>query len=58
MFDLSPYLSQLAVAWTAYMIATASPGPAVLAIITTSISQGRKAGLALAFCPAATPGRC
>lgn len=49
MFDLSPYLSQLAVAWTAYMIATASPGPAVLAIITTSISQGRKAGLALAF---------
>ncbi|OOG72094.1 amino acid transporter [Sinorhizobium sp. A49] len=49
MFDPTPYLPQLLVAWTAYLIATASPGPAVLAIITTSISQGRKSGLALAF---------
>lgn len=49
MFDPTPYLPQLLVAWTAYLIATASPGPAVLAIITTSISEGRKAGLALAF---------
>ncbi|MFT4159520.1 LysE family translocator [Shinella sp.] len=48
MTDLTPYLSQLAVAWTAYLIATASPGPAIVAIIATSISQGRRAGLALA----------
>ncbi|NRP69280.1 Threonine efflux protein [Ensifer psoraleae] len=49
MLDLTPYLPQLLVAWTAYIIAVASPGPAVLAIIATSVSQGRKAGLALAF---------
>ncbi|MBW0367769.1 LysE family translocator [Ensifer adhaerens] len=49
MFDLTPYLPQLLIAWTAYLIATASPGPAILAIITTSVSQGRKAGLALAL---------
>nr|WP_244561439.1 LysE family translocator [Ensifer aridi] len=49
MLDLTPYLPQLLVAWTAYIIAVASPGPAVLAIIATSIAQGRKAGLALAF---------
>ena len=48
MIDLTPYLPQLAVAWTAYFIATASPGPAIIAIIATSISQGRRAGLALA----------
>lgn len=49
MLDLTPYLPQLLVAWTAYVIAVASPGPAVLAIIATSISRGRRAGLALAF---------
>ncbi|MCZ4091034.1 LysE family translocator [Sinorhizobium psoraleae] len=49
MLDLTPYLPQLLVAWTAYIIAVASPGPAVLAIIATSVSQGRKAGLALAL---------
>ncbi len=49
MFDPTPYLPQLLIAWTAYLIGTASPGPAILAIITTSVSQGRKAGLALAF---------
>lgn len=49
MNDILPYLPQLTVGWTAYLIATASPGPAILAIIATSVSQGRKAGLALAF---------
>ncbi|MCF3641177.1 LysE family translocator [Rhizobium sp. TRM95111] len=49
MTDITPYLPQLIVAWTAYLIATASPGPAILAIIATSISRGRRAGLALAF---------
>ncbi|MCJ8149712.1 LysE family translocator [Shinella sedimenti] len=49
MTDLTPYLPQLAVAWTAYFIATASPGPAILAIIATSVSRGRQAGVALAL---------
>ncbi|OJF96108.1 LysE family translocator [Pararhizobium antarcticum] len=49
MTDPTPYLPHLMIAWTAYLIATASPGPAVLAIISTSISQGRSAGLALAL---------
>lgn len=49
MKEILPYLPQLAVGWTAYLIATASPGPAILAIIGTSISQGRKAGLSLAL---------
>ena len=48
MTDLTPYLPQLAVAWTVYFIATASPGPAIIAIVATSISQGRRAGLTLA----------
>ncbi|MBD9374751.1 LysE family translocator [Rhizobium sp. ARZ01] len=49
MHDILPYLPQLTVGWTACLIATASPGPAILAIIGTSISQGRRAGLSLAF---------
>lgn len=46
---LLPYLPQLMVAWGAYIIATASPGPAIVAIISTSISRGRAGGLALAL---------
>lgn len=48
MSNLLPYLPQLMVAWGAYIIATASPGPAIVAIISTSISRGRAGGLALA----------
>lgn len=48
MSTLLPYLPQLLVAWGAYIIATASPGPAIVAIISTSISHGRTGGLALA----------
>ncbi|WP_275786126.1 LysE family translocator [Pararhizobium gei] len=47
--DLLPHLPQLMLAWSAYLIAVASPGPAVLAIIGTSISRGRSAGMALAL---------
>ncbi|HTN95812.1 MAG TPA: LysE family translocator [Nordella sp.] len=49
MTSFLPYLPQLMVAWGAYLIATASPGPAVLAIIGTSVSRGRSAGMALAL---------
>ncbi|MDO9416639.1 LysE family translocator [Pararhizobium sp.] len=48
MSAVSPYLPQLLIAWTAYFIAVVSPGPAILAIISTSISQGRRGGLSLA----------
>ncbi|HTO30424.1 MAG TPA: LysE family translocator [Pararhizobium sp.] len=48
MSNLLPYLPQLVVAWGAYIIATVSPGPAIVAIISTSISRGRAGGLALA----------
>lgn len=41
--------SQFAVAWGAYFLATASPGPGVMAIIATSVRSGRQAGLALAL---------
>jgi len=53
MHDILPYVPHLAVGWTAYMIATASPGLAILAIlaiISTAIAQGRKAELALGQC--------
>lgn len=49
MTDLLPFLPQLAIAWTAYFIATVSPGPAIIAIIATSVSQGRRAGVTLAM---------
>jgi threonine/homoserine/homoserine lactone efflux protein len=42
------YLSYLVVAWMAYFIAVASPGPAVVALINTSMTRGRKAGMAFA----------
>ncbi|QRM53489.1 LysE family translocator [Sinorhizobium sp. BG8] len=48
MTEILPFMPQLTVAWTAYLIATASPGPAIMAIISTSVSQGRRAGLLLA----------
>ena len=41
--------AQLLVAWGAYVAATASPGPAVMAIIGTAVRSGRRAGLMLAL---------
>ena len=43
--DFSTFL----IGWGAYVAATASPGPAVLTIIETAVSAGRKAGLARAM---------
>ena len=42
-------LPQLSIGWFAYFIAVASPGPAVLAIVATSMNTGRKAGLVFAL---------
>ncbi|MEC9267184.1 MAG: LysE family transporter [Pseudomonadota bacterium] len=42
------FLPDLLIAYGAYLIATASPGPANLAIMTTAMRCGRRAGLFLA----------
>jgi threonine efflux protein len=47
--DIVPYLSTITVSYMAYLVATISPGPANLAIMSTSMSEGRKPGLLLAF---------
>ncbi len=44
-----PLISQFGLAWSAYFVATASPGPGVMAIIGTSAQAGRKAGICLAL---------
>ncbi|MEH6404595.1 MAG: LysE family translocator, partial [Sneathiella sp.] len=49
MSGLVANFSDLLVAYGAYIIATASPGPANLAIMTTAMHQGRKSGLLLAL---------
>ncbi|WP_120497514.1 LysE family translocator [Kiloniella sp. EL199] len=46
--DILPYLSTIIVSYLAYLVATISPGPANLAIMSTSMSEGRKPGLLLA----------
>jgi threonine/homoserine/homoserine lactone efflux protein len=46
--DLHHDLPYLAVAWMAYFIAVISPGPAVVALINTSMTKGRNAGMAFA----------
>ncbi|MEH6631271.1 MAG: LysE family translocator [Halopseudomonas aestusnigri] len=46
--DLLPYLPAISVSYIAYLVATISPGPANLAIMATSMSEGRKPGVLLA----------
>lgn len=45
MSELSVFLPNILLIYATYVIATASPGPATLAIMTISMSQGRKAGI-------------
>lgn len=47
--DLGPYLSTIAVSFAAYLVATLSPGPANLAIMSTSMREGRTPGLMMAM---------
>lgn len=49
MSELLPFLPEIFLAVGAYLIATASPGPANLSIMATSMAKGRKAGLYMAF---------
>lgn len=46
--DISPYFSNLFLVFSAYLFLTLSPGPANMAIMTTSMRQGRRSGIALA----------
>lgn len=49
MDQISVYLPGILLAYSAFFLAIASPGPNVLAIIGTSMSLGRRSGLALAM---------
>lgn len=49
MDQMSVYLPGIILAYTTFLLAIASPGPNVLAIIGTSMSVGRKSGIALAL---------
>lgn len=49
MHEALAYMPQILPAYVAYLIAVASPGPAIMAIVSTSMTQGRKAGLTLSL---------
>ena len=46
---LPAYLPGIGLSYAAFLLAIASPGPNVLALIGTSMSVGRQAGMALAI---------
>ncbi|MDJ0942603.1 MAG: LysE family transporter [Kiloniellales bacterium] len=48
MAELSTYLPGIFLAYSAFLLSIMSPGPNVLAILGTSMSAGRRAGLGLA----------
>lgn len=49
MHETLSYLPQILPAYLAYIIAVVSPGPAIMAIISTSMTQGRKAGMTISL---------
>lgn len=49
MEQVSAYLPGILLAYAAFLLAIASPGPNVLAVLGTSMSAGRRPGLALAL---------
>lgn len=49
MQDIQIYLPGIAMAYAAFLLAIASPGPNILAVIGTSMSVGRRSGMALAL---------
>lgn len=49
MQDISLYLPGILIAYSAFLLAIASPGPNILAVIGTSMSVGRSSGTALAM---------
>jgi threonine efflux protein len=49
MHEALTYLPQILPAYLAYLIAVISPGPAIMAIVSTSMTQGRKAGMTISL---------
>jgi threonine/homoserine/homoserine lactone efflux protein len=49
MDEISMYLPGIALAYSAFLLGIASPGPNVLAVIGTSMGDGRRSGTALAL---------
>ncbi len=49
MQDFTLYLPGILLAYTAFLLAIASPGPNILAVIGTSMAVGRASGIALAL---------
>ena len=49
MQDISIYLPGILLAYSAFLLAIASPGPNILAVMGTSMSVGRSSGIALSF---------
>jgi threonine efflux protein len=49
MHDTLSYLPQILPAYLAYIIAVISPGPAIMAIVSTSMMHGRKAGMTISL---------
>ena len=49
MGQIAVYLPGILLAYSAFLLAIASPGPNVLAVIGTSMSVGRRSGIALAL---------
>ena len=49
MQDLTHYLPGIFLAYTAFLLAIASPGPNILAVIGTSMGMGRQSGISLAL---------
>ena len=49
MQDISLYLPGILLAYSAFLLAIASPGPNILAVIGTSMSVDRRSGMALAM---------
>ncbi|MFT4962013.1 MAG: amino acid exporter, partial [Paracoccaceae bacterium] len=49
MNDYSVYLPDISLAYSAFLLGMASPGPNIMAVIGTSMSVGRASGIALAL---------
>jgi len=49
MHEILTYLPQILPAYAAYLIAVVSPGPAIMAIVSTSMTHGRKAGMTISL---------
>jgi threonine/homoserine/homoserine lactone efflux protein len=49
MHDMLSYLPQILPAYVAYIVAVISPGPAIMAIVSTSMVHGRRAGMTISL---------